>query len=171
MQEQFVGLGVEVGAGDFGLLVEILCGDAADELVSGLIIKFGNLAMAVFVFDDVLGGVGGDPDGDGELQVYVDVRDDDGGVDGVGEASGGMSGGGAVGSKVRLVKLTGCLVMLRLEFCVDCWGDEELRQMSQPRRSAPTKTERAMSERTGCSASGLYFANMVGPKRRVCVCV
>ena len=86
MLEHFAGGGGEIGAGDFDLLAEEGRGDFLGELVGGLVVKLGDLAVAVFVVDDALGDGGGHPDIDVELQGHGNLRDGDSGVSGVGFA-------------------------------------------------------------------------------------
>src|SRR5207245_9912489 len=72
--------------------------------------------------------------------------------------SGGISAGALVGSKVRLVKATGCLLMIAAGACPGR-GDDRARQVSQPKRSAPRNTQRMINRDEDNAASGFDFPN------------
>lgn len=78
--EHLVGLGTQIRAGDLDLFAHVCRSDSLGELVGGLVVKFRDLAMAVLMFDHMLGYPGRHPDGDGELQRDLDLRDGDGRV-------------------------------------------------------------------------------------------
>jgi len=69
--------------GDLDLLAHVCRGDSLGEFVSGLVVKFRDLAMAFFMFDHMLGYPSWHPDRDVELQNHLDLRDGDGRMGGI----------------------------------------------------------------------------------------
>lgn len=98
--EDFAGLGVEIGAGDFEALPEVLRGDLGGEFIGGLVVILGNLAVALLVFDEVIGCADGHPDVDDELQRNIRLAYGDGGMGGIGLV--GQAPDGGVGNKIGI---------------------------------------------------------------------
>ena len=78
--EHLVGLGAQIRAGDLDLFAHVWRGDSLGEFAGGLVVIFRDLAMAVLMFDHMLGYPGWHPDVDVELQRDLDPRDGDGRV-------------------------------------------------------------------------------------------
>jgi hypothetical protein len=100
--------------------------------------------MALLMFDHLLGCIDGHPNIDDELQRHVDLGYGDGRV-------GGISGGGAAGSKVWFAKATGCLLIVGARAFLSCGRvekslEEKPRQVTQPStsaaRNAPSTSKR-----------------------------
>ena len=83
LSEQLAGLGIQIRASDVDLFADVGRGDSFGELFGGLVIVFRDLAMALLMFDHVLGYLGRHPDGNVELQRHLDLRDRDCRVRGV----------------------------------------------------------------------------------------
>lgn len=87
IMEGFAGFCVEICPGDFDLLADVRGGDTPGEFVSCLVKVLGDLAMACFMFDEVLRRVDGQPDDDLELQRHPHVGDSEDCVRGIRFAS------------------------------------------------------------------------------------
>lgn len=82
--------------------------------------------------------------------------------------SGGISGGGFRGSKVRVAKLTGCLVMVTADVCCSGRLQEMARQLKEPRSAAVSSSEVAMNRREGKTASAFYFRGQLRLRAEMC---
>src|ERR1700675_3251001 len=80
---------------------------------------------------------------------------------------GGISDGGWAGSKVRLVKLTGCLLIVTAGGSSVGRLHERDHQLSNP-GSAASNTEGAMNRREGNVASALILRGSAELKLRIC---
>ena len=178
--EHLAGLSVQILAGDLKLFAHVRRGDALGEFAGGLVVIFRDLAMAVLMFDHMLGCAGRHPDVDVKLQRDLDLRDGDGRVCGIRlsrlpadtgagqelgialrafpRGQGGISAGVAAGSNVRLAKATGCLSIIGTGASPSGRRDEKPRHASQPKRSTPSNTQNTIKPREGNTASAFHFA-------------
>jgi hypothetical protein len=83
LQEGIAEFGVQVGAADGDLPADVGRSNFGGDPVGDLIVVFGDLPVALLVFDDVLRGAIGNPNCNFELKSYSDLSDGDVRVGGV----------------------------------------------------------------------------------------
>src|SRR5258708_912105 len=83
-------------------------------------------------------------------------------------ARGGISGGAAAGSNVRLVKATGCWLIIGAEVSLGCRRDERPRHANEPRISIPNNAHSTNRPREDNAASSFHLPSKTAAELRIC---